>query len=341
MTEQISPQTWWPRTIERVLAFLRIYPWLLPLLSFTAGWISYSLIQRGEHMARFIAAMVLLGWITLLAEEFLGSWITRLSRGRVSAGLLHLGTQQLQQEILFFALPFLIAATHRDIGQISFTGVVIIATLASTVDPLYMTRIAGAGASTVAFHAFCSFVAGMVVLPIVLQLPLERAVQLSLGLTALLSLLCLPRLLSGVSAWRGTLRVTALMALLALTWLARASIPPAGLSVRQALITASVSDNLEPGAALNTVRSEDLASGIDAFVAVHAPLGLAQDVVFEWRHDDAAMDRIAATIKGGRGDGYRTFSRKQNFPQDPRGRWTVDLRTPDGQLICRMDFEVI
>ena len=345
MTEQsdpeISAQPWWWRQIERLLAFLQRHPWLLPLLSFSVGWISFALVQRGENMARGIAVLVLLGWIALLAEEFLGGWIIRLSHGRLNEKLLYFATQSLQQEIFFFALPFLIGATHRDPGQIVFTGVVIVAAVASTLDPLYITRIASAGARSVAFHAFCSLLAGLVVLPIVLQLPLERAVPLSLALTAILTLLCMPRMFAGVSRLRGCWRTSVVLTLLAVTWFARAHIPPAGLWVRQAVITASVSGDLEPGPALQKIPAGDLAAGVNAFVAIHAPLGLSQSVTFEWMHEGAPLDRIPATIKGGSDSGYRTYSRKRNFPANSLGNWRVNLRTPDGQLICRMDFEVI
>ena len=322
------------------MAFNQRYPWLLPLLSFAAGWLSFALVQRGEHLSRLIAALTLLGWVALLAEDFLGNWITRISRGRLNEKLLHFATQSLQIEILFFALPFLIAATHDDAGQIIFTGAVILAAIGCTVDPLYTSRVAGTAARSVAFHAFCSFLAGLVVLPIALQLPLEKAVPLSLALTALLTLLCVPRMFTGVSRLRGCVRISVMLSLLVVVWFARAHIPPAGLVVKQSLITATVTDDLEPGAALQKISAADLANGIDAFVAVHAPLGLAQSVTFEWFHESELLDRIPATIKGGRAEGFRTYSRKKNFPLESRGHWTVNLRTPDGQLIASLYFLV-
>ncbi len=337
----ITPGNRLSRWLESALAFNQRYPWVLPLLSFAFGWISFALVQRGERLSRLVAALTLLGWVALLAEDFLGNWIARLSRGRLSEKLLHFATQSLQVEILFFALPFLIAATHDDIGQMIFTGAVILAAIACTVDPLYTSRIAGTTARSVAFHAFCSFLAGLVVLPITLQLPLEKAVPLSLGLTALLTLMCLRRLFTGVSKIRGCLRIGVMLTCLTLVWLARAHIPPAGLLVKQAVITATVSSNLEPGAPLQKIAVADLANGIDAFVAVHAPLGLAQSVNFQWFYKDELLDTIPATIKGGRKEGFRTYSRKQNFPLESRGQWTVKLLTPEGQLIMRLNFEVV
>jgi hypothetical protein len=46
-------------------------------------------------------------------------------------------------------------------------------------------------------------------------------------------------------------------------------------------------------------------------------------------------------VRGGRREGYRTWSRKTTFPQNPVGRWTVDVMTTSGQLIGRLRFRVV
>jgi len=46
-------------------------------------------------------------------------------------------------------------------------------------------------------------------------------------------------------------------------------------------------------------------------------------------------------VQGGRREGFRTFSRKTAFPDDPVGRWTVDVVTASGQLIGRLRFRVV
>jgi hypothetical protein len=121
-------------------------------------------------------------------------------------------------------------------------------------------------------------------------------------------------------------------------WLGRANIPAAGLSVREAHITQSIVD-LTPGPDVRRLDNVALQSGVIAFVAIRAPMQVAQSVVFEWRHNDS-VERIAAEIHGGNSAGWRTWSRKQRFPEDSRGRWTVDVSTPQGQLLKRMHFEV-
>jgi hypothetical protein len=87
------------------------------------------------------------------------------------------------------------------------------------------------------------------------------------------------------------------------------------------------------------VRREDLGAGVIAFAAIRAPTGLAQGVIFEWRHN-AERERIEAQIQGGRADGFRLYTRKHLFPEDCVGRWVVDVLTPQKQLLQRLEFVV-
>ncbi|MGQ0528210.1 MAG: DUF5924 family protein [Panacagrimonas sp.] len=329
------------KRLEAASAFLDRVPWLLPVASFAIGWLSFFLFQRGEHLARVIAVIALIGWPWLLAENLIGRWVVARSKGRLSMGAVRFVTQQIQQEILFFALPFLFGATLLVPGQVLFMALAASVALIITLDPIYLHRIAPHPGLSSALNAYCTLIAALVVLPVALHMPLDRALPMALGITALSVLASLPRMLMAVSTWR--LRGIGCMALLiafALLWLLRGWIPPAGLWVRDARITHEVID-LQPGAPIKQIEAASLhARGAAAFVSVRAPSGLSQAVVFEWRHRGKLIDPIPAEISGGREEGFRTYSRKQNFPEDSRGPWRVDLVTPDRQLIARLRFEV-
>jgi hypothetical protein len=319
----------------------RRWPWLLPAISFAAGWAGFALIQRGEAMARSIAVMALLGWLLLLAENLLGATLSRLSRGRLSPALVAFVTQNLQQEILFFSLPFLIGATQRDVGQISFTTVVALGALISTIDPVYHKYVAARPGISVVFHAFCTFIASLVVLPMAVGMPMELALPMALAASGAWVVLSLPRMLAGVSDLRlRLLGMTAVLVGLVALWQVRANVPPAGLSLKNSRITQTL-EGLQPGPAIQRVDAQTLlAGGAVAFVSIRAPAGLSQSVVFEWWHRGERLDQVSEDIVGGSAGGFRTFTRKQNFPADPRGRWRVDVLTPQGQLICRLPFVV-
>lgn len=337
----VEPHSATARRLEAASRFLDRYPWLLPTTSLCIGWLSFFLFQRGEQLARVIAFIALIGWPWLFAESLIGRWIVRRSKGRLSATSVHFVTQQIQQEILFFALPFLFGAMVFVPGQMLFMALAVLIAVLISLDPIYFHRIAAHAGLSSALHAYCTFVSALVVLPVALHLPLDRALPLALAITAASLLLSLPRMLGAADSLRWKLFGCAvLVACFPLIWALRSWIPPAGLWVRQARITDRI-EQLDPGPVVRSVSADALhTSGLIAFVAVRAPSGLSQAVVFDWHLDGELIDRIPAEISGGREAGFRTYSRKQNFPQDARGGWRVDLRTPDGQLIARMRFEV-
>ena len=67
--------------------------------------------------------LALLGWFWLLVEPWVRRWLERRRR-RVGNFVVNFVSQSLQQELLFFSLPFLLGATQWDIGQIAFTSLV-------------------------------------------------------------------------------------------------------------------------------------------------------------------------------------------------------------------------
>jgi hypothetical protein len=329
----------WQRRVRRIARLGTRFPWLLPLTSFLAGWIGFVMVQRGANAARVIALLALLGWPWLLIEPVVRRAIER-RKPRLGNFIVNFVSQSLQQELLFFSLPFLIGATQVDTGQIVFTGVAASAALLSTIDPWYERYVATRAARRLLFHAYCSWLAALVVLPMVLRLPLERALPISLAGSVLWLVLTLPLSLYSLRtkklkfAW-----VIGVLAVPPLLWAVRGQVPAAGLAVTEARITRSI-DELTPGAPVRMLGRADLEGGVIAFAAIRAPAGLSQSVVFQWRHNGAS-ESIVAEIHGGNAGGFRIFSRKRVFPQDAGGAWTVDLLTPQGQLLKRLRFFVV
>lgn len=292
-------------------------------------------------MARLIAALSLAAWPWMLIQQGLRGYLLRRFPSKWTPYALQMITQSLQQEILFFSLPFLFAATQLDWGQLLFTGLACAAALLSTLDPIYEKRLGKRPVLALLFHAYCSFLAALVVLPIVAKVQLENALPLALGTTGLGLLLGLPQVWFDLGTSRErALGITGLILAPFLLWLLRAHVPAAGLSVTEARVSQSIR-NLAPGEPVQRLSAQQLLSGgAIAFVAIRAPMGLEQTVVFRWSRNGEVVDRIPAEIHGGSGAGWRTYSRKRNFPQDPRGDWSVDLVTPEGQLIKRLRFSV-
>lgn len=328
----------WPATIGRLAKLASRFPWLLPLVSFIGGWIGFVLVKRGAELAQWIALLALVGWFWLLIEPIVRRFLER-RRQRAGNFVVNFVSQSLQQELLFFCLPFLIGATQQDTGQIVFTSFAAAAALLSTIDPLYERYVATRAARRLSFHAYCSWIAALVVLPMVLLLPVERALPISLAAVLVWLVLTLPLSLYSLRNWRARVAwIAVVLVVPAAVWALRAQVPAVGLTVTEARITQFI-DGLTPGEPVQSIALGDLPSGVVAFAAIRAPNGLAQKVIFQWRHNGERED-IVAEIHGGRDDGFRTYSRKRVFPQDAAGRWTVDVLTPQGQLLKRLRFTV-
>lgn len=80
------------------------------------------------------------------------------------------------------------------------------------------------------------------------------------------------------------------------------------------------------------------------YAAVFAPIDWDAEVVHQWskwsetEDDWIKRDRMSYHISGGREGGYRGYTYKRNI--EP-GEWRVDIETPLGQVLGRVDFEVV
>lgn len=323
--------------MDRLLDLLHRYRYWLAPLSFGAGLASFLLIERRESLAQWLSALLVLGWLAMLAEATVGRVL------RISPALLRYGIQNVQQETFFFALPFFLHTTSWKTGQAAFTITAIAAAACSMWDPLYYGRIVTRPALNLAFHAFSAYIGTLVVAPILLHLTTGQTLQLA-GLCV--SIFAVPALLHLVDRRRALhwlLLLGGAAALGASTWLIRPIVPPATLWVADAAITDRVdAEERLPGVALTSVAAAQVhEQGLYAYTAIHAPRGLTEQVYHLWLQDGREVDRIALQIVGGRAQGYRAWSFKRGFPADPRGHWRVQVVTESGQLIGQIEFDIM
>jgi len=125
-------------------------------------------------------------------------------------------------------------------------------------------------------------------------------------------------------------------------WAVRPWIPPAPLHVARGTLAWDVAA-LEPVEPRSVISVSELKSrgGVVCFTAIYAPPGLREPISHVWRKDGlvVATARLSP-IRGGRAQGFRTYSRRADLGPNPVGRWVVDVLTADGQLIGRVRFEV-
>ena len=81
-------------------------PGLLAVLAFCSGIASYVLVDRKESFAQVVALVLLISWLWLIVDNWLRDKVEERFGVSVSPNVTRFALQMIQQESLFFALPF-------------------------------------------------------------------------------------------------------------------------------------------------------------------------------------------------------------------------------------------
>ncbi|AIL59362.1 DUF5924 family protein [Pseudomonas alkylphenolica] len=329
-----------PHYLQRLIELIKRYPGVIALGGFISGIASFILVDRQEGLASWIAIVMLISWIWLMLENTFTQLFTKVFKREIPQPLLRYATQMIHQESLFFVLPFFFVTTTWNSGQLVFTGLLGAAGLISIIDPLYYKWLAPRRWLFLALHTLTLFAALLTALPIILHLTTSQSFKLALVTAMLLSF---PSLASSfpIQHWRrGVMLVVLTLAVGASGWMLRSWVPPATLWMTDVAVSTQL-ENRTPGKSLSEVKASEIRAGLYAFTAINAPRGLNERIYHVWQFNGKEVDRIALDIHGGRKEGYRAWTHKQNFPANPVGRWQVRVLTEDGQVIGVLRFRVV
>ncbi|QGW75360.1 DUF2914 domain-containing protein [Pseudomonas alkylphenolica] len=329
-----------PHYLQRLIELIKRYPGVIALGGFISGIASFILVDRQEGLASWIAIVMLISWIWLMLENTFTQLFAKVFKREIPQPLLRYATQMIHQESLFFVLPFFFVTTTWNSGQLVFTGLLGAAGLISIIDPLYYKWLAPRRWLFLALHTLTLFAALLTALPIILHLTTSQSFKLALVTAMLLSF---PSLASSfpIQHWRrGIMLVVLTLAVGASGWMLRSWVPPATLWMTDVAVSTQL-ENRTPGKSLSEVKASEIRAGLYAFTAINAPRGLNERIYHVWQFNGKEVDRIALDIHGGRKEGYRAWTHKQNFPANPVGRWQVRVLTEDGQVIGVLRFRVV
>ena len=328
--------------IKRILELIKRYPGVIAVGGFLSGIGSFVLVDRQAGLASWVAVLMLVTWLWLMLENSLTQLLSRIFKREIPPPLLRYATQMIHQESLFFVLPFFYVTTTWNSGQLVFTGLLTLAGLVSIIDPLYYKWLAPRRWLFMAMHTLALFAALLTALPIILHLTTDQSFKLALGIAMLLSF---PSLATSfpINHWRRAVGLVVLtLAVGGAGWLLRSWVPPATLWLTEVAVTTELDNqNRTHGDSLEQVPASRVkSSGLYAYTAINAPRGLDERIYHVWQQDGKEVDRIALDIHGGRKEGYRAWTHKQNFPPNPVGNWQVRVLTEDGQIVGVLRFKV-
>lgn len=326
--------------IQRILELMKRYPGVIALGGFISGVGSFMLVDRQQGLGTWIAIMMLVSWLWLMVENSMTQLFTRIFKREIPQPLLRYATQMIHQESLFFVLPFFFITTTWNSSQLIFTGLLGAAALVSITDPLYYKWLAPRRWAFLALHTLTLFAALLTALPVILHLTTDQSYKLAIGTAMLLSFPSLASIFP-IRTVRNALAILCItLGIGAAGWVLRSWVPPATLWMTEVAISTQLEDRT-PGASLKEVSAAQIRSnGLYAYTAINAPRGLDERIYHVWQFNGKEVDRIALDIHGGRKEGYRAWTHKQNFPDDPTGKWQVRVLTENGQMIGVLRFNV-
>lgn len=332
-------------TIEKLVIagndWLGRYPWALAVFGFASGVASFILVDRNDELAKVLTLLMLASWAWLALENILKKGVWHWFGINVPRPVLRFVNQLVHQESLFFVIPFFVFTTAWNSGQIVFTSILILAALVSIIDPLYYGWLARKRWLYYLFHGVTLFAVLLTALPIVFHLPTSDSYPWALLIALIVSLPILAR--SMPFQWNRYRGAGLLLVVLAgaLGWWLRPWVPPASLWLTNVAITDRFDDDSrQPIRKLSQLHENQIRSGLYAFTAIRAPRGLHERIFHVWYRDGKEVDRIALDISGGREEGYRAWTHKNNFPEPSAGNWKIRVVTSGDQLIGVLRFRV-
>ena len=325
--------------MTRALVWLR--RWGISLASFVGGLLTLFVFRRNLPNAAWIIGSVLLLWLAFALLTQVREALE--ARGhRLVIGAADYLLQSLYHGVLLFLLPAYWASTTLTSVNVAFFALLVTLALLATFDPWYQALVQPRPWATGVFFLASTFGALNVALPLVGVPP-----HWALVASASIAVLALTPAVRRARGWPWT-QALAAVAVLALfgAWAAsagRAWIPPAPLSLARGTMARAVRGGEPVGRLAGPISAAEVREngGLVAYTPIHAPSGLRQPVAHVWRLRGRVVTVVSLSpVRGGRREGFRTYSRKIGFPADPVGPWSVDVVTGSGQLIGRLRFHI-
>jgi Family of unknown function (DUF5924)/Protein of unknown function (DUF2914) len=331
----------WRSLLARWPGLSWLATWGISFGSLVLGLSTLFVFRRGLPHVGWVAGYLLLLWLLFAALSELEGTLREQGRDRV-VGAGAYAIQSLYHGVLLFVLPAYYAATTLGARNAFFLVAVAGGALLTAVDPWYRRLVGPRAWLGHALLAFSIFAALNVALPLVGLRPI-----LALEMSAVLAVVALVPAFRrhGTVGWTRAFGRALIFAGLAavLAWFGRGLVPPAPLFITRAVAARTV-DLLEPVDVIDgSIPAATVAEWgeLAAYTAVYAPGGLQQGIAHVWTRNGVVVARIPLSpVRGGRAEGFRTWSRRTDLRPPLAGRYRVDVVTASDQLIGRLRFTV-
>jgi len=317
----------------------RFGPWVPSIGSLVLGLLTLVVFRRGLPHVGWIVGYLLLLWLLVVVLAELRAPLEQRGRRLVlDAG--EYAIQTLYHNLLLFVLPAYYASATLTSANVLFLAGLAAAALLTAMDPWYRRLVHPRPLLQHLLLGFSVFAALNVALALV-GIPPILAVEGSAAL-AMMALTPAFRRQGPGGSTRAYVKAALLagFAMLAVGY-GRALVPPAPLFLAQAVAARTVTEREPVDVIHGSIPAATVAEWgeLAAYTAVYAPSGLRQPIEHRWSKNGEQFARIPLSpVRGGRAEGFRTYSTTRNLTPPLEGRYTVDVVTASGQLIGRVRF---
>jgi hypothetical protein len=281
------------------------------------------------HVSFIWATSLVFPWIARAA------WLPPVWRPRVQL-VINYFNKNFYQQLLFFILPIYALSTTLDSLNVVFLIALGACAILSTLDLIYDRHLAARRLWTAAFFGCTLFGAVAAALPILWSVPPVAALWVAAAAAGvgIASLLVTERRLEWQRTWfAGGVMIVALALLVEY---GRPAIPPAPLRLASAAFGTDIDRRSLRLAAELEALPADYRGNVYVLTAIYAPLGLHDRVRHVWYQDDVPIWASRwYDVNGGRAEGYRLWTGRDNLSVPAGARLHVDVETEGGQLIGR------
>jgi hypothetical protein len=309
--------------VKNVLA--RIRPWL-PWLSLATGIVGAILMNRTPGRAWVVIAASILGWAVLVVVNVLGlvdKDAAKTVKQRAGRFALITTNQIAIQQALLFPLPFYVRAASLHVGHAIFLAIYAAVLVVVLWDPLFHAVFRKLPLS-IAIIAFSVFVALCMGLPI-FGLSSRYALLIAAGAAGVGGPLLLVMRNTGAKA--RAIAIVSVPLLIGLAYVGAPVVPPAPLE----LVKAGIGTQIENREIVDAAKEFTNPAELVCHTAIKAPLGLKDALFHVWSKDGVRSEPIALDVKGGREQGFRTWSRKKG--PITAGKYTCSIETASRQVL--------
>jgi hypothetical protein len=304
---------------------------LQPIMAFISGTIVILLLRRGFNHVPYVIVFIFFVLFCLTFRLYIPKDKTGLMKKVTDVAAIFL-----INDMLLFVLPFYFESMTFYSRNIIF-GIIIVC-LAVITNWYYLFErfiLRNIFASSI-YYALVFFCVLNFVFPIIFGMRNIWSLMVSGGIAAAVAMLFVYPYVHKNRHWKDALLYFAgLLLSLCFLWFGRSFIPPAPLQLLYATACESI-DNQSPVMPYELNYIDNMQE-IFFFSAIFAPKGLSERIDHIWYYNNIKILTVnLSEIKGGRKEGYRTWS--THAAKEGEGRYRVEIWTSGGQLLGVKSF---